>query len=420
MRLRQVVTAGRMLAGRYTAFNAPAWGRAEHDAFSRGDTGGPAATADFEALAGAVRRLVGCDRRLVAASSGRAALLALLRAWERPPSAEVVLPSFSCAGLVEGVAQAGVTPVLVDVGDDLNISAAAVEATASGDTAVVIVPHLAGVPARDLGAIVEWARSSSVRVVEDVAQAAGLSIDGRAAGTHADAALFSSGPGKPLFGPGGGWVLIDDEGVAERARGLLGPPEPAEDRTARRAAFRDRYCGGRLAQLRVNVTDARQAQQPAEDRVGAITPMPIDAVDASIAAAQLDRATAHVETTRRHAARWRELVGGAGIDVALAPAAGTAAKLWVTGGEDASRDAAARLRLALRDAGVQTEPLYVPLHRRAGYATLRRGDMPGTDRWAQAVYSVPTRPNLEPADWHRIEHGVRAAAPRTARAARTA
>ena len=53
----------------------------------------------------------------------------------------------------------------------------------------------------------------------------GLRDDGQFAGTRGDAGIFSSGGGKPLFGPGGGWVISRDPALetprGEAARHLL-------------------------------------------------------------------------------------------------------------------------------------------------------------------------------------------------------
>jgi dTDP-4-amino-4,6-dideoxygalactose transaminase len=84
----------------------------------------------------------------------------------------------------------------------------------------VIPVHLFG-QAADLDALTAVARRYGLRILEDVAQAAGGSLGGRKLGTLGDAGAFSFFPTKNLgaFGDGG-MLATDDDAVAALARKL--------------------------------------------------------------------------------------------------------------------------------------------------------------------------------------------------------
>src|SRR5581483_3457764 len=80
--------------------------------------------------------------------------------------------------------------------------------------------HIYGTPCR-MDAIVAFAKTHKLRVVEDAAQAHGAEVGGRSIGSFGDAGCFSFYPGKNLgaFGDAGAVVTPHAE-VAERIRSL--------------------------------------------------------------------------------------------------------------------------------------------------------------------------------------------------------
>ena len=78
-----------------------------------------------------------------------------------------------------------------------------------------------GRPVRRPGALARSFASWACPVLEDAAQAAGASLDGRRAGSLGDVATFSFYPSKNLgaFGDGGA-ITTDDDRVAELVRAL--------------------------------------------------------------------------------------------------------------------------------------------------------------------------------------------------------
>jgi len=108
-------------------------------------------------------------------------------------------------------------PVFVDVSPDTYcIDVAAVEAAVTERTRAVIAVHLAGQPA-DLDALVTLCRARGVRLIEDAAQAHCAEWKGRRVGAIGDLGTFSFQASKNLSAGEGGFVLCDDEALAEAA-----------------------------------------------------------------------------------------------------------------------------------------------------------------------------------------------------------
>jgi len=97
-----------------------------------------------------------------------------------------------------------------------NVTADTVRAALTPRTKAVVAVDLFGVPAP-----VAELREFGVPVLEDAAQAAGASLDGRRAGSLGDVATFSFYPSKNLgcFGDGGA-ITTDDDELAEVVRAL--------------------------------------------------------------------------------------------------------------------------------------------------------------------------------------------------------
>jgi dTDP-4-amino-4,6-dideoxygalactose transaminase len=134
---------------------------------------------------------------------------------------EVITTPFTFFATAEAIAQAGATPVFVDIQPDtLNIDPAKIEAALTPRTKAIVPVDIFGLPA-DAGAVGAVAAAHGLKVVEDACQAFGALYKGRRAGSLGDLAVFSFFPTKNLgaFGDGG-LVTGHDAGALQRAREL--------------------------------------------------------------------------------------------------------------------------------------------------------------------------------------------------------
>ena len=163
-----------------------------------------------------------CGRRLcVGVASGLDALRLALIAGGLEPGDEVIAPAQTFVATIEAIAQAGGTPVLVDVSEaDYCIDPAAAEAAVTEATRFLIPVDLYG-QAADLSRLEALAERHGLALVEDACQAHGAARDGRRAGGAGLAAAFSFYPAKNLGALGDAGALVtDDARLAERVRSL--------------------------------------------------------------------------------------------------------------------------------------------------------------------------------------------------------
>jgi dTDP-3-amino-3,4,6-trideoxy-alpha-D-glucose transaminase len=153
----------------------------------------------------------------VGVANGTDAITIALKALGVGPGDEVVMPSFTFYATAEAAVNAGAVPVFCDIDPSTYcVTAETVERAITPRTKAIAVVHLFGNVAP-----VEEIRRFGLPILEDAAQAAGASLDGRMAGALGDAATFSFYPSKNLFCLGdGGAVITNDADVAAKVRRL--------------------------------------------------------------------------------------------------------------------------------------------------------------------------------------------------------
>jgi dTDP-4-amino-4,6-dideoxygalactose transaminase len=152
-----------------------------------------------------------------AVSSGTTALQVALEAAGVGLGDEVIVPSYTFIATASSVALIGAVPVFVDVlPGTYCIDPAAVEAALTEKTKAVVAVHIAGQPA-DLEALTTLCSQRGVRLIEDAAQAHCAEWKGRRVGAIGDLGTFSFQASKNLNAGEGGFVVSDDEGLAEAA-----------------------------------------------------------------------------------------------------------------------------------------------------------------------------------------------------------
>jgi len=415
--VHELVRGVRRLSGRYVPYLQPYWDEDDilcvEERLESGE------------LEDARDKLVNCLRyrfprssSIVLTDTGKTALYVALKALRVEHGKEVIIPSYCCASIIAAVVRAGCTPVLTDSDTYFNISLEAVVAALSPRTGAILVPHLFGLRAASLEAIVSLGRERGIPVIEDVAQAYGLRLsNGELAGNLGDASVFSAGVGKPIMGPGGGWAIINK---ACSVQFSLAAESVAEER-ARVKDFLYRFSGPRPRRGRAEVMHAligrvmAQVQRTThfgiagwaqkECRLRAIS-----SGDAWLAARQIERFDGGLERRRQNIYRWTNILTAAKIPCETLPDQANTYSVWPLlfgkGGERRS----IQVRQIMERAGVATEPCYTPLHLREHGRHFRRTEMKVIDSIWSAVFAVPVRPNLLPNDWQLIDQAVALAA----------
>jgi dTDP-4-amino-4,6-dideoxygalactose transaminase len=133
------------------------------------------------------------------------------------PGDEVIVPTLTFCATANVVVHLGATPVIVDVGQNFQISPDAV-CRAIGPRTKAIIPVHYGGQACSLQEILALADSHGIPVIEDAAHAAGAEYEGRRIGSHGRAVCFSFYAIKNMTTGEGGMVTTDDDDLAARIR----------------------------------------------------------------------------------------------------------------------------------------------------------------------------------------------------------
>jgi dTDP-4-amino-4,6-dideoxygalactose transaminase len=157
-------------------------------------------------------------KHAVAMNTGTAALHAAVMAVGVKAGDEVVCPSFTFVATAEAVALAGAKPVFADIDPKTyNLAPASVEKAITKKTKAILPVDLYGYSA-DMKPMREIADKNGLALVEDAAQAHGLTYEGKPAGAFADAACWSMYASKNIMTGEGGVVTTNNDELDETLR----------------------------------------------------------------------------------------------------------------------------------------------------------------------------------------------------------
>ncbi|MEV6599825.1 aminotransferase class I/II-fold pyridoxal phosphate-dependent enzyme [Actinoplanes sp. NPDC051346] len=192
--------------------------------------------------------------------SGSAALTAGLLGIGVGPGDEVILPAVTWVGCADAVILCGAVPVIAQVDETLGLSVADVERNITERTRAVMAVSLFGAPC-DMGGLRALADKHGIALLEDNAQAVGVSYRGRRLGGIGDAATFSTKFMKFLAAGDGGFFATNSDTLYQ---------------------FAVLYTGGRTM-------PARKRELTLSDRIMPATGLRMNELTGAVALAQLER-----------------------------------------------------------------------------------------------------------------------------------
>jgi len=294
----------------------------------------------------------------VACNSGTDALHLALRAAGVGPGDEVVTPTFTFIATAEAIAYVGATPVFADIDPGtFNLTAQTLERALTPGTRAVIVVHLFGQCAQ-MPAIAELCARRGLVLVEDCAQAIGADWDGRQAGAWGDFGCFSFYPTKNLGAYGDAGLVTTREARHDARLRML------------------RHHGSRQTYLHEEIGYNSR----------------LDELQAAVLRAKLPHLARFTAARQKHAARYRQLLAGARLQLPVAHGRGAHVYHQFTV-RVKNRDT---VRRALAEAGVASGVYYpIPLHRQPVFEKEFGGlALPAAEAAAHEVLSLPIYPQL--------------------------
>lgn len=266
----------------------------------------------------------------VACSSGTTALHLALAALGLGPGDEVLVPDLTFVATANAVRYTGAAVVLVDVDPYswcLDVDKARMKVTPR--TRAIVPVHLYGQPC-DMTALALFAEAHALLIIEDAAQGLGGMYGNVPLGTLGDAGTFSFYGNKIITTGEGGMVVTDSVETAEKLRLLRGQGQSATTR----------YFHTVLG-YNYRLTD----------------------LQAAFGIAQLEAFDAHLAQRQAVFAAYRQRLTSVGL--MCIPPSGAPWLFTVILPDNVSRP---RVQASLLEQGIDTRPVFVPLHRLPMYA----------------------------------------------------
>lgn len=129
---------------------------------------------------------------------------------------EVLVQSNAYIATVMSITLNGATPIFVEPDQYYNMDPTKIESKITPHTKAILVTHLYG-QSTDMSPVVKLAKKHNLSLVEDCAQAHGVTYNNQPVGTFGIIGCFSFYPSKNLgaFGDGGG-IITNDPKIAEK------------------------------------------------------------------------------------------------------------------------------------------------------------------------------------------------------------
>jgi perosamine synthetase len=302
----------------------------------------------------------------LAVMNGTVALHLALMALNLEPGDEVLVPTLTYVATANAVAYCGANAVLCDVDPhSWNLTVDSMASKVTEHTVGILPVHLYGLPC-DMTRINEFAQAHKLWVVEDAAEAHGATVAGEAVGSLGTIGMFSLYGNKIITAGEGGLLTTANPELETRMRLLRGQ----------------------------GMSLTRRYYHPVMGYNYRMTNL-----QAAVACAQLEDFDAHAKAHREVCAMYRQHLNGVAYlewqENADATILSADWLMSVLLPPYVDRDAVMR-RLAT-EGGVETRPVFVPLHRMPMY-TGRPANFPVAEEIAMRGLSLPTYRGLTDAD----------------------
>jgi len=289
------------------------------------------------------------------------------------PGDEVIVPTLTYIASVNAIAYTGATPVFVDsLRDTWQIDPEDVRRHITPRTRAIMPVHLYG-QSCDMDALMAIAAEHRLFVVEDCAEAIGTMYKGRSVGTFGDISTFSFFGNKTITTGEGGMVVSNDKTLIERSRHLKG-----QGLAAHREYWHD------VVGYNYRMTN----------------------IEAAIGLAQLERADGFIARKRELAQRYAAGLKNVKVEM-HAEAPDTLHSYWMVSILVERPEQRDPLREHLASAGIETRPLFYPVHTMPMYARSYRKHRVAEDLAWRGI-NLPSWPGLSDAQVDTITQAIAA------------
>lgn len=295
--------------------------------------------------------------------NGTVALHLALTALGIGPDDEVICPTFTYVASANVIRYCGAAPVFVDSADDTwQMDPKLIEEKISPRTKAILVVHLYGQSA-DMDQIMTIARKYGLKVVEDCAEAIGTEFHSKKVGSFGDIGCFSFYGNKTITCGEGGMCITKDPVLYQRMKHYRG-----------QGVCADKEYWHDVIGFNYRMTN----------------------IQAAIGMAQFERINLFIDKKRKLNEMYRNHLGGLPITFHLEQP-GTKHTFWMNSflvHNERERDL---LRQYMRNNGIETRPLFYPLHLMPMYYDAKL-KFPVAENISLRGINIPSYPDLSEDD----------------------
>ena len=296
--------------------------------------------------------------RAVSVQSGTAALHIALVELGIGAGDEVILPALTFVASANPVRYVGAVPVFADVDPvTWTMSAEAVEAAITPRTKAIMPVHIYGNPC-DMDAIMAIAKKHDLFVIEDATESLGATYNGQFTGTIGDIGCYSFNGNKVITTGGGGMVVAKEDKRAEHMKFLVNQA-------------RDASKGFYHTEIGYN--------------------MRMTNLEASLGLAQMERLNGFLEQKKRFNQIYREVLADVPF-VKFQNELPNAKSAWWLSSVTINhlRKDIPTIQRELKERGIPTRRLFVPITKFPPYAEFNRDCTPVTDELYTYGLNLPS------------------------------
>ena len=306
----------------------------------------------------------------VSCCNGTAALRLILLALGIGSGDEVIVPSFTFVATANAVLSCGAKPIFVD--SDIttwNIDPSLVEKLITPNTKAIIPVHIFGCPV-DMDPILAIAKKYDLFVIEDAAEAHGAEYKGRKVGSFGVASMFSFYGNKIITTGEGGMIVTNDLELSKKIRQL----------SSHGMSPTDRYWFP-VVGYNYRMTN----------------------IAAAIGLAQLEKIDWHLERRKLVNAKYVSILSNDDRIVLQHQPEWACSSFWMNSVliKDTSKISRDDVMSRLLEAGIETRPLFYPMHTLPIYKSDLNGELGVSERIAFNGLSLPSFATL---DYETIEY----------------
>jgi perosamine synthetase len=295
--------------------------------------------------------------------NGTVALHLALLVLDIKPGDEVIVPTFTYIASVNSIAYVGAIPVFVDsLPQTWQMDCNDVEDKITAKTKAIMVPHIYGHPC-DMDALSDICHRHHLLMIEDCAEAIGSKYNNRHVGTFGDIAAYSFFGNKTITTGEGGMVVSNSEELIERAK------------TIKNQGISDILYWHDVVGYNYRMTN----------------------ICAAIGVAQLERIDEIMAGKISIASQYGKSFENTCIEF-QGEADHTLNSYWMCSILIPHAGARNDLRAYLSQSGIETRPLFYPVHSMPMYSKFANGDYPVASDISSRGINLPSYPDLRNAD----------------------